>query len=275
MEGTMKRLRVDDYDMAYIEVGAGPALVCIHGSLNDFRIWSPVLGPLSQRRRVVAPSLRRYFPEHWDGIGPGFTIARHVADTIGFIVALDLGPVDLMGHSRGGHIAFRAAQQRPDLVRRLILAEPGGALDPSLDPEGEAARMPQLREQFEAAANVIATGDIDRGLEVFFDAEDGPGAWRAYPELVKQPLRDNARTMIGQVNEQRPPFTRADAEAVKTPTLVVGGSDTPGVLPLVLRALGRHMPNSSVVMIPNTAHMMFEQDPMRYCVAVEAFLSDE
>ena len=39
-----------------------------------------------------------------------------------------------MGHSRGGHIAFRVAQQRPDLLRKLVLAEPGGDLDASLDP---------------------------------------------------------------------------------------------------------------------------------------------
>jgi pimeloyl-ACP methyl ester carboxylesterase len=270
----MKRLRVDDYDMAYLDIGAGLPLVCIHGSLNDYRIWSPVLGPLTQRRRVIAPSLRRFFPEHWDGVGPGFTIARHVADTIGFVAGLGLGPVDLMGHSRGGHIAFRVAQQRPELVRRLILAEPGGALDPSLDPDGEAARLPQIKEAFAAAAKHIAAGDIERGLEVFFDAEDGPGAWRAYPEMVKQPLRDNARTMIGQVNEQRPPFTRADTAAVKTPTLLIGGSDTTGILPLVLRILAKHMPNAKTVMIPNTAHMMLEQDPVRYCAAVEAFLDE-
>src|SRR5215472_11411648 len=246
----MKRLRVDDYDMAYIEVGAGPPLLCIHGSLGDFRTWSPVLGPLSQRRHVIVPSLRRFFPEHWDGHGTGFTIARHVADTIGFIAALGLGPLDLMGHSRGGHIAFRVAQQRPDLVRRLILAEPGGALDPSLDPDGEAARMPQLREHFEAAAKVLAAGDIDRGLQIFFDGSEGPDVWRTMSELTKQPFRDNARTMIGQINEQRPPFTRADAEAVKTPTLLIGGSDTPGLLPLVLRVLGRHMPNARIVILP-------------------------
>jgi len=38
------RQRVNGYDMAYIEVGSGQTLVCIHGSLCDFRVWSPVLG---------------------------------------------------------------------------------------------------------------------------------------------------------------------------------------------------------------------------------------
>ena len=48
----MKSLRVNDYDMAYIEVGSGRPLVCVHGSLNDFRCWSAMLGPLSRKHRV-------------------------------------------------------------------------------------------------------------------------------------------------------------------------------------------------------------------------------
>ena len=43
----MQTLRVNEYDMAYLEVGSRepPPLVCVHGSLCDFRIWSAVLGP--------------------------------------------------------------------------------------------------------------------------------------------------------------------------------------------------------------------------------------
>ena len=115
----MLHQRVNGYDMAYIEVGEGSPLVCVHGSLCDFRIWCCVLGPLSRRHRVIAPSLRHFFPAHWDGAGSDYTMAQHVADTIGFIEALGTAPVDLLGHSRGGHIAFRVAQQRPDLLRRV------------------------------------------------------------------------------------------------------------------------------------------------------------
>ena len=58
----MKYLRVNDYDMAFIEVGKGRPLVCVHGTFNDFRCWSPVLGPLSRKHRVIALSLRHFFP---------------------------------------------------------------------------------------------------------------------------------------------------------------------------------------------------------------------
>jgi pimeloyl-ACP methyl ester carboxylesterase len=63
----MQRLRVNGTDMAYLEVGQGPPLLCIHGALGDFRSWSAVLGPLTKKHRVIAVSLRHFFPEHWDG----------------------------------------------------------------------------------------------------------------------------------------------------------------------------------------------------------------
>ena len=65
----MRYQQVNGYDTAYIELGKGRPLVCVHGTLGDFRVWSPVLGPLSRRHRVISLSLRHFFPEHWDGAG--------------------------------------------------------------------------------------------------------------------------------------------------------------------------------------------------------------
>ena len=262
--------RVNGYDMAYLEVGNGSPLVCVHGSLCDFRIWSCVLGPLSRRRRVITPSMRHFFPEHWNGIGADYTMAQHVADMIGFIEALGVGRIDLMGHSRGGHIAFRVAQQRPDLLRHVVLAEPGGDLDASLAPTVSAS--PAMRAMATAAADRIAAGDVDGGLASFIDTIDGEGTWRALPGYERQQFRDNAYTLVGQVNEQRQPFSRADAESIRVPTLLVGGEKTRGSLPVVLRALAAHVPGARVEIIPRAMHFMFGQEPERFCEVVLAFL---
>jgi pimeloyl-ACP methyl ester carboxylesterase len=268
----MQTLSVNGYDMAYLEVGQGPPLVCVHGSLCDFRIWSAVLGPLTRRHRVIAVSLRHFFPEHWDGVGDSYSIAQHVDDVIAFIERLDTGPVDLMGHSRGGHISFRVAQRRPDLLRKLILAEPGGELDTTLDPAFTPGPSP-LAARIAASAEIIAKGDIDGGLTIFMDALEGPGAWRRLPATSKQLLRDNATTLIGQTRDQRPPFSRADAEAIKTPTLFIGGANTKGTLPQVLHTLAAHVAGSKTAMIPGTTHPMFEQAPQKYCEVVLEFLA--
>jgi pimeloyl-ACP methyl ester carboxylesterase len=268
---TMQTLPVNGYDMAYLEVGQGPPLLCVHGSLCDFRIWSCVLGPLSARHRVIAVSLRHFFPEHWDGSGDSYSIAQHTADVIAFIEQLKAGPVDLMGHSRGGHIAFRVAQQRPDLLRKLILAEPGGELDATLDPGYEPGPSP-LGARIATSAEKIAAGDVEGGLKFFFDAIEGHGAWARLPAAPKQQLLDNAFTLIGQARDRRPPFSKADAEAIEMPTLFIGGALTRGTLPQVLHALAAHVRNSRTVMIPNTTHPMFEQAPQKFCEIVLGFL---
>ena len=271
----MQTLRVNGYDMAYIDVGHGqpgtPPLVCVHGSLCDFRIWSAVLGPLTRKHRMIAVSLRHFFPDHWDGTGDTYSIAQHVDDVIAFIAQIEQKPVDLMGHSRGGHVCFRVAQRRPDLLRKLILAEPGGELDGSLDPNFKPGPSP-LAARIAASAEVIAKGDIDGGLQIFMDALEGPGAWRRLPAVSKQLLRDNAMTLIGQVRDNRPPFSKADAEAIRTPTLFIGGAATKGSLPAVLRALAAHVPNAQTAMIEGAGHWMFEHAPEEFSAIVTEFL---
>jgi len=86
-------------------------------------------------------------------------------------------------------------------------------------------------------------------------------------------LRDNAMTLIGQVRDQRPPFSRADAEAITTPTLFIGGANTKGAIPKVLHTLAAHVPDARTAMIPGTTHPMFEQAPQKFCEIVLDFLA--
>ena len=120
---------------------------------------------------------------------------------------------------------------------------------------------------------MIAAGDVDGGLELFVDRIDGPGTWAKRPAASKQARRDNAHTLIGQINEQRQPFTRAQAEAIRTPTLLIGGAKTPGMLPIVLQALAGSIPGAKSALIPDATHVMFDQAPQRYCEIVLDFLS--
>jgi pimeloyl-ACP methyl ester carboxylesterase len=177
-----------------------------------------------------------------------------------------------MGHSRGGHICFRVAQRRPDLFRKLILAEPGGELDATLDPAFKPGPSP-LAARIAASAEKIAAGDIDGGLTVFMDALEGPGSWQRLPATSKQLLRDNATTLIGQTRDKRPPFSKADAAAITTPTLFIGGAKTKGALPQVLHTLAANVAGSRTEMIPGTTHPMFEQAPQRFCEIVLEFLA--
>ena len=272
----MQTLRVNGYDMAYLELGRmddhQPPLVCVHGTLGDFRTWYAVMGPLSVRHRVISISLRHFFPERWDGVGDDYRMAQHVADVIAFIEQIEPKPVDLMGHSRGGHIAFRVAQQRPDLLRKLVLAEPGGDLDASL---GTAPASPSaLAARIMASAKMAGDGDIDGALRNFFDGIEGDGSFARLPATARQQLRDNVFTLIGQVGENRRPYSIADAQAIRTPTLLVGGAETRGSLAEIHRALVPHIAGSQTALIAGAGHWMFEQAPQEFCEIVTGFLRD-
>ena len=269
----MQTLRVNGYDMAYLELGRGPPLVCVHGTLGDFRTWFSVMGPLSKDYRVISISLRHFFPEHWNGVGDDYRMSQHVADVIAFIEQIAPKPVNLMGHSRGGHISFRVAQQRPELLRKLVLAEPGGDLDATLDPSAAAAPS-ALSARIMASAEKVRAGDIDGALQGFFDGIDGDGAWAKLPAAPKQQLHDNALTLLGQIHESRKPFSKADAQSIRTPTLFIGGAETGGVLPAITRALSPHIAGARTAMIPGARHWMFEHAPQEFCRIVMAFLAN-
>ena len=269
----MQSIRVNGYDMPYLEIGEGRPLVCVHGTLGDFRTWYAVLGPLSKAHRVVAVSLRHFFPEHWDAVGDDYKMAQHVDDTIAFIEQLTPRPVDLMGHSRGGHIAFRVAQARPDLVRKLVLAEPGGDLDASMPVPAGTPAHPPLAARTVRSVEMIRAGDTEGALQNFFEGIEGDGSWRRVPAAAKQQLRDNVKTLLGQIDERRRPYTRADAETIRTPTLLIGGGATTGSLAVIWQVLAAHIAGSRTAVIPGAGHWMFEQAPEEFGAAVTAFLA--
>jgi pimeloyl-ACP methyl ester carboxylesterase len=87
-------------------------------------------------------------------------------------------------------------------------------------------------------------------------------------------LRDNAITFLGQINEQRQPYTLADAQAIKTPTLLIGGGATTGSLSVIWRVLADRIAGAKTAVIPGAGHWMFEQAPQAYGEVVTTFLAE-
>jgi pimeloyl-ACP methyl ester carboxylesterase len=155
-----------------------------------------------------------------------------------------------------------------------VLAEPGGELDPTLAPAGAASGPSPLAARMPMAAEKVKNGDIDGALALFFDMIEGDGAWRRLPAAPKQQLRDNVFTLIGQVGEDRKPYARSEAEAIRTPTLLIGGGDTKGSLATNWRVLAQHIPGARTAVVADAGHWMFEQAPQEFSEIVQAFLAD-
>jgi pimeloyl-ACP methyl ester carboxylesterase len=107
--------------VSYESYGDGPPLVLIHGSFSDHRTNWQFVRPFFEKQFTVYAVARR---------GRGDTDATEShnleaegLDVVGVVEAIG-GPVFLLGHSYGGHVALAAATTIPDRIRKLVLYEP-------------------------------------------------------------------------------------------------------------------------------------------------------
>ncbi len=265
----MPSIEIDGFPIAYAEAGAGTPLLLVHGTLGDQRSFAKQMDPLGAAYHLMSLSMRHCWPGTWFEDGD-FTIDRHVADVAGFIATLGQGPVHLLGHSRGGHIAFRVAERHPELVRALVLAEPGGELDESL---GGAPASGAQGASFAAGAALIGEGDIEGGLRLIAEYTGGPGAWEKRPEHRKMLSRDNARTLLGQADEGRKPYSRTAAARITAPTLLLGGDQSQPQFGTIIAALMTAIPDARSAVIRRATHSLNEDNPGDFNAAVLEFLA--
>jgi 2-hydroxy-6-oxonona-2,4-dienedioate hydrolase len=125
-----KFIDVDGIRTRYFDVGEGEVIVLLHGSnfgadlSADCAVnWSRNIEGLSRHARVIA----------LDRLGQGLTdnpptLDRYTMDAViehaaGFVRALGVAPVHIVGHSRGGFVACRLTLDFPDLVKTCVIID--------------------------------------------------------------------------------------------------------------------------------------------------------
>jgi pimeloyl-ACP methyl ester carboxylesterase len=93
---------------------AGVPLVVLHGGFGLISMMSELIDSLAASRRIIAVELQGH--GHTGDIDRPFTYEAFADDVAGLIKHLELGKVDLVGHSLGAYVALRTAIQHPDLV---------------------------------------------------------------------------------------------------------------------------------------------------------------
>lgn len=105
----------------YREAGEGKPVVFVHGYLVDGRLWDGVVDALSDRCRCIAPDwpigAQRVAMKPEADLTP-YGIAAIVA---GFLEALDLEDVTIVGNDSGGAMSQVLVTRHPERIGRLVL----------------------------------------------------------------------------------------------------------------------------------------------------------
>ncbi len=101
--------------------GHGPLFVCVHGLGGSMLNWALVAPGLARWGRVVALDLAGFGFTPLEGRSAGVRAQRRLLG--GFLSALDLGPVILVGNSMGGMVSLLQAARSPETVSSLVLVD--------------------------------------------------------------------------------------------------------------------------------------------------------
>lgn len=254
---------INAYPAQYTEAGSGEILLLIHGSLCDYRYWRWQIPALSQHYRVVAPSLRGYWPAALQGEADTFNIAQHVSDMIALTHQISgRRPIHVLGHSRGAQIALAVACQAPELVRSLTLADPGFRIN------DEAPSFPFHL----SVTSLLERGEVEQALAEFIDAVNGAGTWRHMVSWFKTMVTDNAYTLLSQVREINLGVDLTEARQLRCPVLLVGGADSPARYGSRLDILEHVFSDVRRVTIPLASHGMNLANPKAFNQKLSEFL---
>jgi pimeloyl-ACP methyl ester carboxylesterase len=108
--------------IAYLEQGAGPVALFVHGVLLNSYLWRHQLSGLSDIRRCIAPDLLAH-GETEAAPGQDLSVTANAEMLAQLLDALEIDQVDLVGNDSGGGIAQIFAARHPERVRSLTLTD--------------------------------------------------------------------------------------------------------------------------------------------------------
>ncbi|QHS11092.1 alpha/beta fold hydrolase [Sinimarinibacterium sp. NLF-5-8] len=209
------------------DVGSGAPVLLLHGSgpgVSAWANWRTVLPALAQQRRVLAPDLSGFgFTDR--PAGQVYTLDHWVAHAVGFIDALELPQVDLVGNSFGGALALALAIRHPQRVRRLVLMGSVGVpftLTPGLDAVwGYTPSLDNMRALLDLFA-YDRSRVTDELAELRYQASIQPGFQESFSAMFPAPRQRGVDALAS---------AEADIRALTHETLVIHGRED-RVIPL-------------------------------------------
>jgi pimeloyl-ACP methyl ester carboxylesterase len=234
----------------------GQTLLCLHGAGGSLGHFDDVIQKLHTSHRLIAfdqPGHGR--SGQLDSLG---SIDRMADFTLAFCDKLGLEGLVLFGHDMGAAVALRCAQERPELVRALVLCAAGDRFD--------------LPDALILQARRVSEGKERRPFDVAAFSK------RTSPDVMKRGfmlgVRTDPRATFGDLLACRD-WVGADAlGGIRQPSLVIHGEDDYGWVRERASALTEALQSSRLDVVASAGHQILLEAPEALAASVGDFLGN-
>lgn len=263
---------LDGVRIRYLDTGgAGPVVLCLHGTSMTAHAWGHLAASLREAARVIAVDMRGHGAS--DRPPTSYSIPELASDITALIGRLDLHGVTLVGSSVGNQVAVRVAAEAPDRIAGLILSDPSFFVSDTeivkylrshhtrrrnyptrAEAEAYATALPQRAGLSPALHRMAMEGD-------FRQEADGTWSW-AYdlPAITKVFLNLSADQS-------------ADIAAVRAPVLVLNADRSNVLSGAQAQALVKAFLDARLEVVANSNHTIWGDQPELLAEKARAFLA--
>lgn len=231
-------------------IGGVPVVFFVHlaATLDN---WDPrIVDPIAEHHHVIA------FDNRGVGASTGKvpdSIEAMAEDAYTFVTALGFDQIDVFSFSLGGMVAQALVVKHPELVRKLILTGTGPKGGKGID----KVAAPTYYDIVRAA---LTRSDPKESL--FFNRDDaGKAAGKAFATRLEERTQDRDAPMkVKGFQTQLKAIkkwgrgTPDDLSTISQPTLIANGDHDRMVPTILSNDLHRRIPNSELIIYPDSGH---------------------
>lgn len=252
--------QVDSIRLHYVEEGAGPLLLLLHGFPDFWRSWRHQIHALASAGfRVVAADLRGYNQSERPLGVVEYSVEAVAHDISALLQKLGGESPILIGHDWGGVIGWHLAMHQPDRLRGLIVLN-------APHPAAFRREVSRLSSQLvrSSYAAFLQLPHVPESLLAAWDFAILKRALRAGPAPGDEELKEylsvfsTPGALTAALNYYRAAARHPGPRPrrIDIPTLLLWGDRDPFLAPQLTRGLDPWVGDLSVVRLPDAAHWL-------------------
>ena len=272
VEPRAKEVTANGLSFHYLDWGneGNQSILFLHGGLQQSHSWDFVALPLCVDYHVLTMDARGHGGSQWAPDGD-YSLDAHLRDLDGFVDALGLGPIIIVGHSMGGRNGYVFASLHPEKVKALVIVDTG----PQMGTQGEARirrfrELPDELDSYQEFATRVqeytgrpreqVLGALKYSIR---ERPDGKWTWK-YDKLLR-------------TADYRPESWATEklwdcVASIQCPTLIIRGGESDIFSPEVMEKMLQVIPQSTSAVVQRAGHLVAGDNPVDFLKALRTFL---